>query len=54
VLVAAVLSEAGVVAVLLIVIAFYGRVIAPGMSAVEKQSVGEPAGYYVAPTAQAS
>ena len=51
VLAAAVLSEVGVIAMLLAVIAVYSRVIAPGMSDAEYQRLGERAGYYVAPAA---
>src|SRR4051812_32318570 len=51
ILLAAVLSEVGVIAVLLISIAVYSKVIAPGMSATETQTLGELVGYYVAPTA---
>ena len=51
VLAAAVLSEVGVVVILLVAITVYSRVIAPGMSDAEYQTLGERAGYYVAPTA---
>ena len=51
VLAAAVLSEVGVIAILLAVIAVYSRVIAPGMSDADYQTLGERAGYYVAPAA---
>ena len=51
VLAAAVLSEIGVIAILLTVITVYSRVIAPGMSDADYQTLGERAGYYVAPTA---
>jgi hypothetical protein len=51
IVIAGVLSEAGVIAVLLIAIAVYSKAIAPGMSPAEKQTLGERAGYYVAPTA---
>jgi len=53
VIVAAVLSEAGVIAVLLVGIAIYSSLIAPGMSDAEYQTLGVRAGYYVAPTAGA-
>jgi hypothetical protein len=48
---AAVLAEIGVIAVLLIVIVVYSRLIAPGMSDADYQTLGARAGYYVAPTA---
>ena len=51
VIVAAVLSEAGVIAVLLGVIAIYSSLIAPGISDAEYQTLGARAGYYVAPAA---
>ena len=53
VILAAVLSEAGVIAVLLAVIAIYSKLIAPGMTDAEYQTLGQRAGYYVAPTAGA-
>jgi hypothetical protein len=53
VIVAAVLSEAGVIAVLLAAIATYGSVVAPGMSAAEYRMLGQRLGYYLAPTAGA-
>ena len=48
---AAVLSEVGVIAILLLVITIYSRAIAPGMSDAEYQTLGARAGYYVAPAA---
>lgn len=51
VLIGAVLSEVGVIAILLAVIAAYGRVFAPGMTEAQFQTLGERAGYYVAPAA---
>jgi hypothetical protein len=51
VIIGGVLSEAGVIAVLLISITFYTKVIAPVISDAEKQRLGERVGYYVAPTA---
>lgn len=48
---AAVLSEAGVIAALLIGIAVYSRIVAPGVPGADKQTLGERVGYYVAPTA---
>ena len=36
---------------LLIAVAVYSKVIAPGVSVAERQTLGERAGYYVAPTA---
>ena len=53
VILAAVLSEAGVIAVLLTVIAIYSALIAPGMTDAEYQLLGQRVGYYVAPTAGA-
>ena len=53
VIVAAVLSEAGVIAVLLAAIAIYSSLIAPGMTDAEYQTIGGRVGYYVAPTAGA-
>jgi hypothetical protein len=53
VILAAVLSEAGVIAVLLAVIAVYSSLIAPGMTDAEYQSLGPRVGYYVAPIAGA-
>ena len=53
VILAAVLSEAGVIAVLLAAVAIYGSVIAPGLSDAESQRLGERVGYYVAPAAGA-
>jgi hypothetical protein len=51
VILAAVLSEAGVIAVLLAIIAIYRSLIAPGMSDAEYQALGSRVGYYVAPIA---
>ena len=53
VILAAVLSEAGVIAVLLAVVAIYSSLIEPGLSDVESQELGARVGYYVAPTAGA-
>lgn len=53
VILAAVLSEAGVIAVLLTVIAIYSALIAPGITDAEYQSLGQRVGYYVAPIAGA-
>ena len=51
VIVAAVGSEAGVVAALLLVIAVYKIMISPGLSDDEYRGLGERVGYYVAPAA---
>lgn len=51
VLVAGVLSEVGVILVLLASIAIYRKLIAPGAPEPQTQSLGERIGYYVAPTA---
>lgn len=51
IIVAAVLSEVGVVAVLLAAIAVYKIMISPGLSDDEYRGLGERVGYYVAPTA---
>jgi hypothetical protein len=51
IIVAAVLSEVGVVAVLLAAIAVYKLMISPGRSDAEYGNLGERIGYYVAPTA---
>jgi hypothetical protein len=48
---AAVLSEAGVIVALLTALVIYSRVIAPGASNVDRQTLGERVGYYVAPAA---
>jgi hypothetical protein len=53
VILAAVLSEAGVIAVLLAAFAIYSSLIAPGMTDAEYQSLGPRLGYYVAPAAGA-
>ena len=53
VILAAFLSEAGVIAVLLAAVAIYSSVIAPGLSDAEYQGLGARVGYYVAPTAGA-
>ena len=49
VVLAAVLSEAGVIAVVLAIIAIYRSLIAPGMTDAEYQTLGSRVGYYVAP-----
>ena len=51
VILAAVLSEAGVIALLLAIIAIYRSLIAPGMTDAEYQTLGSRVGYYVAPIA---
>jgi hypothetical protein len=51
VVIGGVLSELGVIAVLLISIALYVKPIAPGISAGERKALGERVGYYVAPAA---
>jgi hypothetical protein len=51
--VAAILSEVGVIAVLLAITTTYTFLIAPGLSDAEYEQFGELAGYYVAPTAGA-
>jgi len=51
VIAAAVLSEAGVIAVLLALTAAYSLFIAPGRTAAEYQAFGARAGYYAAPAA---
>lgn len=51
VVVAAVLSEAAVVAVLIAITTTYRLLIAPGKTAADYDAVGELAGYYVAPAA---
>ena len=48
-----ILSEVGVVVVLLAIIATYSYVIAPGLSNADYERFGELAGYYVAPAAGA-
>lgn len=53
VLIGAVLSEAGVIAILLAAIAVYSRLFAPGITDAQYQALGARAGYYVAPTAGA-
>jgi len=53
VLLAAVLSEAGVIAALLAVITIYGRLFAPALTDAQSRELGERVGYYVAPTAGA-
>jgi hypothetical protein len=53
VILAAVLAEAGVIAVLLAVVAIYSSVIAPDLTDAEYQQLGARVGYYVAPTAGA-
>jgi hypothetical protein len=53
VILAAVLSEAGVIAVLLAAVAMYRSLIAPGLPDAEYQGLGARIGYYVAPTAGA-
>ena len=51
IVIAAVLSEVGVVVALLAAIAVYRTWISPGLSGDEYQTLGERVGYYVAPTA---
>jgi hypothetical protein len=51
VLVAAVLSEVAVVAILIVTITAYRFLVAPGRAAAEYDAFGELAGYYVAPVA---
>ena len=51
VILAAVLSEAGVIALLLAIIAIYRSLVAPGMTDAEYQTLGSRVGYYVAPIA---
>ena len=51
IIVAAVLSEVGVVAVLLVATAVYKIMISPGLSDDEYRGLGERVGYYVAPIA---
>src|SRR5437588_5779099 len=51
VVVAAVLSEVAVVAILIVTTTAYRFLIAPGRAAVEYDAFGELAGYYVAPAA---
>ena len=46
-----VLSELGVIAVLVVSIVIYVKVIAPGVSAEERKTLGARVGYYVAPAA---
>ena len=53
VLLAAVLSEVGVIAILLAAISVYSRLVAPGMSYAQYQELGQRVGYYVAPAAGA-
>ena len=53
VILAAVLSEAGVIAILLASIALYRSLIAPGMTDADYQTLGQRVGYYVAPIAGA-
>src|SRR6476660_8781304 len=50
---AAVLSEAGVLAVLLAAIAIYSSVVAPAMTDAEYPILGQRLGYYISPTAGA-
>jgi hypothetical protein len=53
VILAAVLTEVAVIAVLLAAIAAYSSVVAPGLTDAEYQRLGERVGYYVAPAAGA-
>jgi len=51
VIIGGVLSEVGVIAILLISLTLYTRLIATEISDTDRQTLGERVGYYVAPTA---
>jgi len=53
VLLAALLSEVGVIALLLAIVTVYSRLIRPDVSGAEYQELGQRIGYYVAPAAGA-